>query len=131
GLPMTMVAVAVTALVAIAVIRRVQFAAPSARAQRASFWLAAATDLADLELALSLVAGAHVLVAVTGGLASPAYPLLYGLVAFSMTVLARPGAIATVGAALILELALLARSGIAEPAVTAAAIHVACLSGPA
>ena len=66
------------ALVVTAVIRRVQFAPPSARAQRVSVWLAAATDLADLELALSLVAGMHVVIAVTGGLRSPAYPALYG-----------------------------------------------------
>ena len=131
SLPMTMVAVAVTALVAISVIRRVQFVMPSARAQRASFWLGAATDLADLELALSLGAGVHVLIAVTGKLESPAYPLLYGLVAFSMTVLARPGAIATIGAALLLEAALLVRSGITDGAITATAIHVACLAGAA
>jgi len=131
SLPMTMVAVAVTALVAISVIRRVQFVTPSARAQRASFWLGAATDLADLELALSLVAGTHVLIAVTGRLDSPAYPLLYGLVAFSMTVLARPGAIATVGAALLLEAALLLRSGFTDATVTSTAIHVACLAGAA
>jgi two-component system cell cycle response regulator len=131
SLPMTMVAVAVTALVAISVIRRVQFVTPSARAQRASFWLGAATDLADLELALSLVAGVHVLIAVTGKLDSPAYPLLYGLVAFAMTVLARPGAIATVGAALLLEVALLLRVGFTDAAITAAAIHVACIAGAA
>ncbi|MEO7095532.1 MAG: hypothetical protein ABI175_19910, partial [Polyangiales bacterium] len=85
SLPMTMVVVAIAALVLTSIIRRMQFAAPSARAQRVSFWLAAATDLADLELALTLVAGAHVVIAVTGGLGSPAYPMLYGLVAFAMT----------------------------------------------
>ncbi|MDQ3341653.1 MAG: sensor domain-containing diguanylate cyclase [Myxococcota bacterium] len=131
SLPMTMVAVAVTALVAISVIRRVQFVMPSARAQRASFWLGAATDLADLELALSLVAGVHVLIAVTGKLDSPAYPLLYGLVAFAMTVLARPGAIATVGAALLLEVALLLRFGLTDVSIITAAIHVACIAGAA
>jgi two-component system, cell cycle response regulator len=131
SLPMTMVAVAVTALVAISVIRRVQFVMPSARAQRASFWLSAATDLADLELALSLVAGVHVLIAVTGKLDSPAYPLLYGLVAFSMTVLARPGAIATLGATLLLEAALLVRIGFTAATITAASIHVACIAGAA
>jgi len=64
SLAMTMIAVAIAALVVIAVIRRVQFAPPSARAQRVSFWLAAASDLADLELALTLVAGIHVVIAV-------------------------------------------------------------------
>ncbi|MGE0546025.1 MAG: diguanylate cyclase [Kofleriaceae bacterium] len=126
---MTMVIVGIVALVAIAVIRRAQFVPPTARAQRVSFWLGAATDLADLELALTLVAGAHVVIAVTGGLESSAYPLLYGLVAFSATVLARPGAIATFGAALLLEAALLVRTGISEPAMLSAAIHAACLAG--
>ena len=86
SLPMTMTVAGIAALVVIAVIRRVQFTPPSARAQRVSLWLAAASDLADLELALTLVAGIHVVIAVTGGLGSPAYPLLYGLVAFAMTV---------------------------------------------
>jgi len=131
SLPMTMVVVAVAALMTSAVIRRMQFAAPSARAQRASFWLAAATDLADLELALTLVAGAHVVIAVTGGLDSPAYPLLYGLIAFAMTVLARPGAIATLGAALLLEAALVARTGITEATALAAGIHAIYLGGAA
>jgi len=131
SLPMTMVVVAVAALVALAVIRRVQYTPPSARAQRVSFWLAAATDLADLELALTLVAGAHLVVAVTGGLASPAYPVLYGLVAFSMTVLARPGAFATLGAALLLEAALLVRTGITETTALAAGIHATFLAGAA
>jgi diguanylate cyclase (GGDEF)-like protein len=125
----TMVVVAVTALVVIAVIRRAQFVAPTARAQRVSFWLAAATDLADLELALALVAGIHVVIAVTGGLASPAYPLLYGLVAFAMTVLARPGAVATLAAAIFLEVASVLRAGVVEPAIVAAGLHAVFLAG--
>lgn len=131
SLPMTMVVVGTLALVVIAMIRRVQFNAPSARAQRASFWLAAAADLADLELALTLVAGAHVVVAVTGGLVSPAYPLLYGLVAFAMTVLARPGAVATLGAAVLLEGALLVRTGLTLDNALAAGLHVIYLGGAA
>jgi diguanylate cyclase (GGDEF)-like protein len=131
SLPMTMVVVAIAALVLISVIRRVQFTPPSARAQSVSFWIAAATDLADLELALTLVAGGHVVIAVTGGLSSPAYPVLYGLVAFAMTVLARPGAYATLGAALLLEAALLVRTGISERTVLSAGIHGAFLAGAA
>jgi len=119
SLAMSMIAAAIAGLVVIAVIRRVQFAAPSARAQRVSFWLAAASDLADLELALTLVAGIHVVIAVTGGLGSPAYPLLYGLVAFAMTVMARPGAVAALVAALLLEAALVLRGRITEAAVMA------------
>jgi two-component system, cell cycle response regulator len=130
-LVMTMAVVAVTGLVVIAVIRRVQFAPPSARAQRVSLWLAAASDLADLELALTLTAGIHVVIAVTGGLESPAYPLLYGFVAFASTVLARPGAIATLVAALLLEAALLTRAGITEASALASGIHAAYLAGAA
>ena len=131
SLPMTMLVVALTGLVAIAVIRRVQFTPPSARAQRVSLWLAAASDLADLDLALTLVAGIHVVIAVTGGLGSPAYPLLYGFVAFAMTVMARPGAVAALVAALLLEAALLTRTRITEPAVMASSIHAAYLAGAA
>ena len=131
SLAMTMVTAATLAIVAAAVIRRVQFVSPSARAQRASFWLAAAADLADLELALALVAGAHVVIAVTGGLSSPAYPLIYGIVAFSMTVLARPGALATLGAALLLEMGLLARTGASTGTIAAAALHAAYITGAA
>ena len=131
SLPMSMTLVGLTALVVTAVIRRVQFVAPSARAQRVSLWLAAAADLADLELALTLVAGVHAVIAVTGGLGSPAYPLLYGLVAFAMTVLARPGAIATLVAALLLEAALVARGPITEARLLAGGLHVVYLGGAA
>ena len=131
NLPQTMIVVAIAAIVAISIIRRVQFTPPTSRAQLVSFWLAAATDLADLELALSLVAGLHAVIAVTGGQVSPAYPVLYGLVAFAMSVLAWPGAIATLGSALLLEGALLVRTGISERAVLAMAIHVGFLVGAA
>ncbi|MGE5187386.1 MAG: diguanylate cyclase [Acidobacteriota bacterium] len=130
-LPQAIVAAATLVLVVVAVIRRIQFAPPSARAQRVSMWLAAASDLADLELVLALVAGLHVAIAVTGGLQSPAYPLLYGLVAFAVTVLARPAALATLGAALVLEAALLVRGGISEGAAIAAGLHAVYLAGAA
>ena len=99
GLPQAMLAAGLLVAVVVAVIRRVQFVPPSARAQRVSMWLAAAGDLADLELVLALVAGTYALIAMTGGVQSPAYPIAYALVAFAASVLARPGAIATVGAA--------------------------------
>ena len=130
-LPQAMVATAALALVVIAVIRRAQFAPPTARAQRVSMWLAAAEDLADLELALALVAGAHVVIAVTGGQRSPAYPVLYALIAFASTVLARPGAIATLGAALFLEGALFARTGIDEVTAMTFGLHALYLTGAA
>ena len=130
-LPQAMVATAIAALVAIAVIRRVQFAEPSARAQRVSMWLAAAQDLADLELALALVAGCHVVIAVTGGISSPAYPALYGLVAFAITVLARPGALATLGAAVFLEVALVVRTGLHEVTLIEGGLHTLFIGGAA
>jgi diguanylate cyclase (GGDEF)-like protein len=126
-LAQSVVAAAALVLVIVTVIRRVQFAPPSARAQRVSLWLAAAADLADLELALALVAGCHVVIAVTGGLRSPAYPALYALVAFAATVMARPGAIATLGAAMFLEVALLVRSGLGEATAFASGLHLAFL----
>src|SRR5690606_10217043 len=130
-LPQTMIVTSIAALVAIAVIRRVQFSPPPARAQRVSMWLAAATDLADLELCLALVAATHVVIAVPGGLESHAYPVLYGRVAFAVTVLARPGAIATVGAALFLEAALLVRTGLDETTILTASIHALFIAGAA
>ena len=130
-LAQAIVATAALALVVIAVIRRAQFAPPTARAQRVSMWLAAAEDLADLELALALVAGMHVIIATTGGQRSPAYPVLYGLVAFSATVLARPGAIATGGAALFLEAALLVRTGITDGTILVFTLHALFIAGAA
>ena len=130
-LPGTMIVVAIAALAVIAVIRRAQFAAPSARAQRVSFWLAAAMDLADIELALALTAGVYVVITVTGGLGSPAYPVLYAFVAFAATVMARPGAIAAIGAAAFLEAALCLRAGFTEHAVIAAGLHALFLAGAA
>ena len=131
SLGMTIVSAAIAVLVITAIIRRVQFVAPTARAQRVSLWLAAADDLADLELSFSLVAACHLIIAVTGGLDSPAYPLLYGLIAFAMSVLARPGAIATLVASVLLEAALLIRSGITEHSILESSIHTACLVGAA
>ncbi len=131
SLPMMMVAVGVAILVVSAVIRRMQFVAPSSRAQLASYWLSAATDFADLELGFALVAGVHAVIAMTGGLSSPAYPLLYGIVAFAMTVVARPGALATLAAAILLELALLARTGFVDRAILASVIHILCIGGAA
>ena len=130
-LPQAMVAVAALALAIVAVIRRVQFAPPTARAQRVSMWLSAAEDLADIELALALIAGAHVIIAVTGGQRSPAYPLLYALVAFASTVMARPGAIATLGAALFLEAALLVRTGLTDVSLYTFGLHAIYLAGAA
>jgi len=111
----------VTVMVLAAVVRRVRFEAPSARAQRVSPWMAAAPALIDLELCLSLIAGSHAAIAATGGLASPLYPLLYGVVAFSATFQIRSAALAAVAVALLLEAAAAWRTGAA--AAPAAALH--------
>jgi two-component system, cell cycle response regulator len=130
--PLAIAAVAaVAALVVASVARRIRFAAPAARAQRASGLLRAAVDLADVELALALVAGAYTLILLTGGLDSPAYPLLYGLVAFAATVMARAGAVAAIGAAVLLEAAVWARAGDPHAAAVPAGLHVGFLLGAA
>ena len=61
-----------TGLALAAVIRRLSWTPPSARAQRVSRWLRLAPELADVEVALALTAGLFAALAVTGGLASPA-----------------------------------------------------------
>jgi hypothetical protein len=71
GLAPLLLVAAVAALVVAAVARRLQFEPPSARAQRVSFWLAVAGDLADIEVSLALVAGVSTAIAVTGGGVSP------------------------------------------------------------
>ena len=131
SLGMSIVAVGISVLALSAIIRRIQFVAPSARAQRVSMWLSAADDLADLELVLTLCAACHLIIAVTGGFESPAYPLLYGLVAFSASVLNRTGAVATVSVALLLEAALLLRTGLSGATILAASIHAGVLLGAA
>ena len=121
---------AIAILVAVTIARRLRFEAPSARAQRVSFWLAIAGDLADIEVSLALVAGAHTAIAVTGGLDSPLHPLVYAVVAFAATLLSRPGAIAAIGGALLLEAALAVRAGWPDAAIPLAT-HVAFLVGAA
>jgi diguanylate cyclase (GGDEF)-like protein len=128
--------VAVVALVSVA--RRMRFEAPSARAQRVSPWMAAAPALMDIELSLALVAGSHAVIAATGGLDSPLYPLLYGVVAFAATFLRRSAVAVAVSAALLLEATSLFRLDLAAlgPAslragflIAAAAMHALFLRG--
>lgn len=111
--------------------RRLRFIAPSARSQRISFWLGAAPALADVEVAFALVAAAHGVIAITGGLESPMYPLLYGVVAFAMSFLSRPGAAATLGAAFILELAAFLRMPFGMDSAVPMLLHVFFLAGAA
>ncbi len=120
----------VAAILIAAVARRLAFEPPSARAQRVSFWLRVAPDLIDVEVSLALIAATFAALIVTGGAASPLSPILYGVVAFAITVLSRPGAITAIGGALGVEGALAARAGTRE-AIVAAAVHVAFLAGAA
>ncbi len=137
GSPLAIVLLAgITLLVVATVTRRVRFAQPSARAQRVSFWLAVAPALADVEVALALAAGCYATLAVTGGIGSPVYPLVYGLVAFAATFQTRPGAWTTLVAVIGLELAEVARHGAAEVAafhigfiVAAAVVNAVFLRG--
>ena len=94
-----------------AVSRRLRFDAPSARAQRVSKWMRMASAFADLEVALALVAAVYAILAVTGGLRSEFYPLLYGVVAFSATFQTRSAAAGSVLVVLLLEGTFLHRAG--------------------
>lgn len=94
-----------------AVSRRIRFDPPSARAQRVSKWMRMAASFADLEVALALCASVYALLAVTGGLDSSFYPLLYALIAFSTTFQTRSAAAFTVLAVVALEGAALSRVG--------------------
>jgi diguanylate cyclase (GGDEF)-like protein len=122
---------AVAILVAVTVLRRLRFEAPSARAQRISFWLAIAPDLADVEVSLALVAGCYTAIAVTGGVDSPVYPLVYAVVAFAATLLTRAGAWSAIGGALLMEGALAARAPSFRGAAVPLATHVAFVAGAA
>ncbi|ACY12960.1 sensor domain-containing diguanylate cyclase [Haliangium ochraceum] len=119
----------VAVLTVTAISRRMQFTPPSARSQRASFWLGAAPILADVEIAFALVSACYAIIAVTGSMDSPMYPLLYGVVAFAVSFLSRPGAWATVGAAVILELAFFLRMPFGMDAVAPLLLHGFFLAG--
>jgi diguanylate cyclase (GGDEF)-like protein len=120
---------AVAVIVFTALVRRVRFRTPSARVQRVSPWMAAAPALTDIELMLALVAGCAAVIAATGGLRSPLYPLLYGVIAFAATFVVRAAAVVAVLAALALEAAAAERAGwpVATVSVHAAFIAAAAL----
>jgi diguanylate cyclase (GGDEF)-like protein len=131
GLGPSIVVAAIAALVAATIARRLRFEAPSARAQRVSFWLKIAPDLADIEVSLALVAGTFTAIAFSGGNESPLYPLIYAVVAFAATLLSRPGAIAAIGGALLIEIALAWRAPSWREASVPLATHIAFLVGAA
>jgi diguanylate cyclase (GGDEF)-like protein len=125
-------ATAAVALIALcAIIRRVRFTPPSARQQRVSFWLGLSPVAIDVEVSLALVAGCGAATQATGGLGSPLYPLLYGVVAFSAAFQTRPAALAAVLAALALEAAAAALADFAPSAVAAALLHAGFIGSAA
>jgi two-component system, cell cycle response regulator len=132
GVPTSPAATLVASLlvvVAVMIARRFHFEEPSVRSQRTSIWLAAARPLADVELALALVAGSYAVITVTGGGGSPLYPLIFGVVAFSVTLQGRAGAVATVVAAVVLEVAGAVRG--AGATLGTAMVHLAFIAAAA
>lgn len=123
--------VSIAILLSTSIVRRVRFQPPSARSQRVSFWLAAAPALADIEVSFALVGASYALIAVTGGLDSSLYPLLYGVVAFAVTFQSRPGVWACLGAAFILELALFLPQPFGLSSVVPMLLHLGFLAGAA
>ena len=123
AVPVMLVA-AVMVLVIASISARLRFDDPSARAQRVSALLRAAPALIDIQLGLALIAGVYAVLAVSGGADSPAYPLLYGVVAFAVTFQTRTAAWATVLAAFALEAAAFARAPGGDGALAALAMHV-------
>jgi diguanylate cyclase (GGDEF)-like protein len=121
----------VTIILVTSVTRRLRFECPSARAQRVSFWLAAAPALVDIEMAFAMVGAAYAVIIVTGGLDSPMYPMLYGVIAFAVTFQSRPGAWLAVGAAALLELSLVLRQPVTMDTVVPALLHLLFLGGAA
>src|SRR5262249_22992529 len=88
------IVVIVLGVVVAAVAARLRFTPPTARAQRGSLLVRLAAPLLDVQVGVALVIGAYALVELSGGQASPAVPLVYFLLAFAVTFLVLPGAIA-------------------------------------
>ena len=118
---------AIAVLLGAAIARRLKFEPPSARAQRVSWWLAVAPTLVDVELALAISAGTGALLAVTGGVASPVHPLVYGVVAFGLTLLSTPGAAVALIAPAVIEGAWVARASEPRALLMPAALHAVFL----
>ena len=122
---------AVTLIAVAAMIRRLRFATPSARLQQVSFWMSLAPAAIDIEVSLALVAGCSAATQATGGLDSPLYPLLYGVVAFAAAFQSRPAALLAVVAALALEAAAVVRADLAAAAVAPALLHAGFIASAA
>jgi two-component system, cell cycle response regulator len=119
----------VLALTVYSVSARVTFTEPSPRAQRVSRLLRAAPVLADLQLGLAFVAGAYTVI----GLSELAYPLLYGVVAFSVMFQPRVASAFVVCTAIAIELSFVLRAddGAVGPATLRAAAQICFITGAA
>ncbi|MBE7452888.1 MAG: GGDEF domain-containing protein [Kofleriaceae bacterium] len=118
---------AVGAILVAAILRRLHYQPPSARAQRVSWWLAAAPRLVDVELALAITAGVYAVLAATGGVTSPVHPLVYGVVAFGLTLLSAPGAAVTMLAPVAIEATWVARADDPRALAVPVALHAVFL----
>jgi diguanylate cyclase (GGDEF)-like protein len=122
---------AVTLAAVSAAVRRMRFRPPDQRLRRVSFWMRIAPTAFDAELSLALIAGCGAAAQATGGLASPLYPLLYGVVAFAAAFQTRVAAVLAVLAALALEATAAARADFLPSAVAAAIIHAGFIAAAA
>jgi two-component system cell cycle response regulator len=118
---------AIAAVLVAAIVRRLHYQAPSARAQRVSFWLAVAPGLVDVELALAVTAGGYGVLAATGGVLSPVHPLIYGIAAFGLTLLSTPGAAMTLVAPVAIEAVWVVRSDDPRALAVPVALHAVFL----
>jgi two-component system, cell cycle response regulator len=109
--------VIILGVVIASVAARLRFTPPTARAQRGSLLVRLAAPLLDVQVGVALVIGAYALVELSGGQASPALPLVYFLLAFAVTFLVLPGAIAAGVAVLGFEVLLAVRGGRLVPAL--------------
>jgi diguanylate cyclase (GGDEF)-like protein len=118
-------------LVVASLATRLRFEEPSARARRVSRWLRSAPALLDLQLCWSLLAGTYAILALAGPIEPLLYPMLYGVVAFSVSFQTRTAAWATVLAAIALELAAWGRGPGGEAVAVEAGLHIGFLGAAA
>lgn len=97
--------------------RRLKFDRPSVRAQRISAVVAAWPRLVELEFAFSMMAAMYALFSVSGLAQSPFYPLLYGVAAFSATLMPRMVTMTVVALGVLVELLWLPFGGWATAAM--------------
>ncbi len=123
----TMILFAIVATVILVLSRRVS---PGSNGLVPSLWLKGST-IADIEVSLTFAVGCGAIIAMTGGLQSPLYPLFYATIAFVATFLSILGAAVAVFVACLFEVALVTRAGFSSVAVLDAGFHFAFIAGAA